>query len=215
MSPLEIGLNTTMDEILRVYPSAKLGLFRRYHIGGCTACGYQLTDTLGEVMREHSITDSLEKVIECIRESQEVETRLQILPMTVVLAIKPKDRSPQLDLQSPELAQALRRGEKLRLMDVRSRKEWEQAHLPGAGLLTMELKFEMLDSWPKDTPIVFYSNTGRRGLETASYFMAYGFTNIKNLAGGLQAWRWELEAATASRVLKGKAIPTGVTHERK
>jgi hypothetical protein len=86
MSPLEIGLNTTMDEILRVYPSAKLGLFRRYHIGGCTACGYQLTDTLGEVMREHSITDSLEKVIECIRESQEVETRLQILPMTVVLA---------------------------------------------------------------------------------------------------------------------------------
>ena len=48
MSPLEIGLNTTMDEILRVYPSAKLGLFRRYHIGGCTACGYQLTDTLGE-----------------------------------------------------------------------------------------------------------------------------------------------------------------------
>jgi len=43
---LEIIASTTMGEILGAYPSAKLGLFRRYHIGGCTACGYQPTDTL-------------------------------------------------------------------------------------------------------------------------------------------------------------------------
>ena len=67
--------------------------------------------------------------------------------------------------------------------------EWEQGHLPNSQLLTPELKFEMLDSWPKDTPILFYSNSGRRGLETASYFVAYGFIYVRNLAGGLKAWR--------------------------
>ena len=38
---LEISASTVMEEILNAYPSAKLGLFRQYHIGGCTACGYQ------------------------------------------------------------------------------------------------------------------------------------------------------------------------------
>ena len=33
----EIGPDTTMEEILRAYPSAKIGLFQRYHIGGCAS----------------------------------------------------------------------------------------------------------------------------------------------------------------------------------
>ena len=31
---LEIRASTIMEEILSAHPSAKLGLFRRYHIGG-------------------------------------------------------------------------------------------------------------------------------------------------------------------------------------
>ena len=38
---LEISASTTMGKILSAYPSAKLGLFRRYHIGGCTAADAQ------------------------------------------------------------------------------------------------------------------------------------------------------------------------------
>jgi hypothetical protein len=59
---LEIRTSTTMEEILSAHPSAKLGLFRRYHIGGCTACGYQPTDTLEQVMGDlapHASRDSL------------------------------------------------------------------------------------------------------------------------------------------------------------
>jgi hypothetical protein len=40
-----------MEEILQVYPSAKVGLFQRYHIGGCESCSYQPTETLVEVHR--------------------------------------------------------------------------------------------------------------------------------------------------------------------
>ncbi len=193
MSLFDIGPNTTTGEILSAYPSAKLGLFRRYHVGGCSACGYQPTDTLAEVCREHNITDPLDTVIACIRESQEVEAKLQILPTVVAATLKPEEKSQLVDVQWPEVAAALQHGENLRLVDVRSREEWNKAHIPGAELLTLELTFEALDSWPKNTPIIFYSNTGGRSLEKASYFMAYGFTNVRNMAGGLEAWAGEVE----------------------
>jgi rhodanese-related sulfurtransferase len=189
---LTISSETTMGEILSAYPSAKLELFRRYHVGGCAACGYQLSETLEQVCREHNISDPLEQVIEYIRNSRDVEAKLQILPTVLVTSIQ-SSKVPELphtvDLSGDDLARELKGGQTWRLLDVRSPEEWEQGHLSGAQLLTTELKFEMLDSWSKDTPILFYSNNGRRGLETASYFVAYGFREVRNLAGGLEAWR--------------------------
>ena len=185
---LEIISGNTMEEILSAYPSAKLGLFRRYHVGGCTACGYQPTDTLEQVMAGHNIPDPLESVIACIVESWQVEAGLQILPTVVAAALKPAREKPLGDVSSPEVEAALERGESWPLIDVRSPEEWGNGHIPGSQFLTVELKFEALDTWPKDTRIVFYSNAGCRSLEVASYFMAYGFTNVRNMTGGLEAW---------------------------
>jgi rhodanese-related sulfurtransferase len=207
MSVMEIGPETTMREILSVYPSAKLGLFRRYHIGGCAACGYQPADTVAEVMQEHNIADHLDAIIVCIRESADVDAGLQILPTVVVATLQPENDSRLLVVQSPEVVAALRRGEKWRLIDVRSPGEWETLHIPGAQLLTVELKFEALDSWPKDTPIIFYSNTGRHSLEVASYFVAYGSTHVRSMAGGIQAWSGELEASSGFGGVSGTRDP--------
>jgi len=209
MSLLEIGPDTTMGEILSVYPSAKLGLFRRYHIGGCAACGYQPTDTVAEVMQEHNIADQLGALIVCIRESADVDAGLQILPTVVAATLQPEPENDArlLVVQSPEVLAALQRGEKWRLIDVRSPEEWETLHIPGAQLLTVELKFEALDSWPKDTPIIFYSNTGRHSLEVASYFVAYGSTHVRSMAGGIEAWSGELEASSAFAGVSGTRDP--------
>ena len=168
----DIGPDSTMEKILHTYPSAKVGLFQRYHIGGCASCGYQPTDTLAEVCRTHNIVDSVDAVIACIRQSQEMEAQLHLRPA--------------------EVAAALKRGEQVRLLDVRSPQEWEAAHLQGAQLVTVALTFEALDSWPKDTPVVLYSNHGRRSLDKASYFRAYGLTNVKSMDGGLTAWLVEV-----------------------
>jgi len=204
---LEIGLDTTMGEILSVYPSAKLGLFRQYHIGGCAACGYQPADTLAEVMKEHNIEDPLDAVIVCIRNSANIDAGLQILPAVVAATLQPDVDSRLLIVQSPEVAAALQRGEKWRLIDVRSPEEWETLHIPGAQLLTVELKFEALDSWPKDTPIIFYSNKGNHSLEVASYFVAYGSTHVRSMAGGIEAWSGALEAAGDLASVSGTKYP--------
>ena len=168
MSSRDIGPSSTMGEILQAYPSAKVGLFVRYHIGGCASCGYEPTDTLADVCHKHNISDSLVAILACVRQSADVEAQLHISPT--------------------EVAMALKRGKKLRLLDVRSVEEWEAGHIPGAQCVTLELTFEALDSWPKDTPIIFYSNRGRRSLDKAAYFQAYGFPNARSLDGGMDAW---------------------------
>src|SRR6202048_352486 len=159
-----IGPDATMADILHAYPTAKLALFIRYHIGGCTSCSYQLTDTLAEVHQNYNIKDSLEAVLAAVRQSASVEAKIHI--------------------SQQELASALQRGEDLRLLDTRSTSEWQAGHLVGGRPGTVELTFKALASWSKETPIVFYSHEGRRSLGKAADFPAYGFRNARSLDGG-------------------------------
>ena len=181
VTPPDIGLSSTMAEILRAYRSAKIGLFIRYHVGGCASCSYQLSDTLAEVCRNYSIEDPSEAVLACIRQSASVEAKIRISPEQVVGVIE--------------------RGEDLRLLDVRSAEEWQAGRIPGAQPVTVALTFEALDSWPKETPMVFYSNEGRRSLDKAAYFQAYGFTNARSLDGGIYAWPGKIESTLVGRPL--------------
>jgi rhodanese-related sulfurtransferase len=167
--PLDvIGPNTTMAEILEAYPSAKIALFQRYHIGGCQACGYAPTDSLEKVIREHDIADSVEAIAVCIRESASLEADLHVT--------------------ADDLRAALGRGSTPEILDVRTEAEFGAGSVPGARLLTVALTFDALDSWPKETPIVFVSNRGERSLQRANYFRSYGFAAAKSLMGGLEAW---------------------------
>ena len=42
-----------MREVLEVFPGAQRALFRRYHIGGCSSCGFQPEETLEQVCRRN------------------------------------------------------------------------------------------------------------------------------------------------------------------
>lgn len=75
----EITPKSSMQEVLEVYPSAQRALFDRYHIGGCSSCGFQPTDALEEVLRNHQILD-VQEVIGTIKRSQEEQDKLQIPP---------------------------------------------------------------------------------------------------------------------------------------
>jgi len=168
MTTIEIVAMTTMGEIHQAYPSAKVGLFQQYHIGGCDSCGYKLTETLDEVRRNFGIQDSLVEIANVIRGGAEVFASLHI--------------------SSGELRAARDAGEQLTILDARTREEFDAGNFPGARLINVELTFEILDTWPKETSLVFYSNDGRRSLDKASYFRAYGFPHARSLSGGLAGW---------------------------
>ncbi len=164
----QITAETKMGEILAAYPAAKVGLFQKYHIGGCKACGYELDETLEQVRAKHNVQATIDEMIEAVRASEKVESALHVT--------------------AAELADMLANGIEVRLLDTRTPEEFAAGHLAGAQLVTPALSFEVLDEWPKDTAVVCYSNDGARSLERASHFRAYGMRNVRSLTGGLDAW---------------------------
>ena len=64
-------------------------------------------------------------------------------------------------------------------------------------LATQDLVEEMMASWPKDAPIVTYCHKGMRSLEAASYLIGHGFTNVRTLRGGVDAWSEEIDSSIA------------------
>ena len=103
---------------------------------------------------------------------------------------------PPVGRMSPaELDAALREaGSGLTLVDVRTSDERARARIEGSMLLDDEA-LRKLSSLPKDTRLVFYCHTGVRSQSTAEHFRAEGFTNVHNLAGGIDAWSREVDAS--------------------
>ena len=172
MPVAEIKAQSTMQEVLEAYPGAQRALMRRYHIGGCSHCGIAPDDRLADVLRRHNVL-AVDEVIEHIRACHEQEAELQITPA--------------------ELAEALRSPNPPRLIDVRGPEERELARIEGAIPATQELMQEMMSSWNKDTPIVTHCHHGLRSLDAASYLVGHGFTNVRSLQGGIEAWSEQVE----------------------
>src|SRR5262245_61225111 len=91
----------TMEEILRVTPSAQRALFQRYHIGGCSSCGFQPTDTLAEVCRDHNILD-VGEVVRTIERSEEVDRKVQVGPREVKEWLDRGEDFSFIDVRTPE-----------------------------------------------------------------------------------------------------------------
>lgn len=89
---------------------------------------------------------------------------------------------------SPEEVREALGSDSIRLIDVRGEDEWNFAHIEGATLVSQELTEEMVSSWDKKTPIVFYCHSGVRSLHAVHFFRQKGFENVKSMAGGITAW---------------------------
>jgi monothiol glutaredoxin len=74
------------------------------------------------------------------------------------------------------------------LVDVREEFEREICKIPGSVQLTEELAEEMLAHWDKNAPIIFSCHHGGRSRGAAEYFQSQGFSQVKNLSGGIDAW---------------------------
>ena len=82
-------------------------------------------------------------------------------------------------------------GEKFELFDVRTPEEQEIATI-GARLLD-EAAAKDIESLPKETPLVFHCHHGGRSQAAAEHFARLGFTDVRNMAGGIDAWASEVD----------------------
>ena len=171
-SDATIDPNITMRELLEQYPAAQRALFRKYHIGGCSHCGFAPEETLAGVCVRNDNLD-VSEVIEQIIQSDAAERAMQIEPR--------------------QLADSLVRGEPVRLLDVRTREEHEAVKIDGAHLFTQDLMQQIMTTWPKQDLLVIYDHQGNRSLDAAAFFQGHGFENVKSLRGGIDAWSVEVD----------------------
>jgi monothiol glutaredoxin len=78
------------------------------------------------------------------------------------------------------------------IYDVRTEKERAQAQIAGTTLLD-DQAMAAIEQLPKDTPIAFHCHHGSRSRGAAEHFLKLGFTNVYNLAGGIDAWSREVD----------------------
>ena len=74
-----IDPNITMRDLLVQFPGAQRALFRKYHIGGCSSCGFSPDETLAGVCARNENL-SVDEVAEHIIVSHEADAAMQIEP---------------------------------------------------------------------------------------------------------------------------------------
>ena len=163
-----------MSVVLQAFPGAQRALFRRYHIGGCSQCGFQPTETLAQVCERNGNLD-VNEVLAHIRTSHEQDAKILIEPK--------------------ELAAWREREPSLRLLDVRSREEFDAVRIAGSALMTQETMRQILGDGSNTKPLVIVDHQGKTGLDAAAYFMGHGLQNVRCLRGGVDAWAQEVEPA--------------------
>ena len=89
-----------------------------------------------------------------------------------------------------EVKERLDKGEQLNLVDVREPHERADfniggAHVPLGQVQTMQV--DELDNL-KNEEVIVYCRSGNRSGQAAMILETLGFTNTKNLAGGMLAW---------------------------
>ena len=161
-----------MDTVLKAYPGAQRALFKRYHIGGCSSCAFQADETVEQLCKRNNDIDCNE-LIDHLKTSHEEDERMQVSPT--------------------ELASLLKTDNPPRLLDVRTREEWDAVKISGATRMSQETMQEILGKWAREELVVIYDHQGAKGLDAAAYFQGQGFQDVRCLRGGIDAWSQEVE----------------------
>jgi rhodanese-related sulfurtransferase len=170
---MNVSHQSPMSAVLENFPGAQRALFRKYHIGGCSSCGFSPDETLAQVCARNGNLNC-DEVLAHIQSSHEQDAKILISPK--------------------ELAELLQHDQSVKLIDVRSREEFEAVKIEGSILLSQPVMQQLMASGSNAEPIVVIDHAGKNGLDAAAYFMGHGLQNMRCLRGGIDAWAQEVDA---------------------
>ncbi len=94
-----------------------------------------------------------------------------------------------------ELKMRLNKGEKLVLLDVREQWEYNLAKIEGSILIPLATLPRSLEKLDPQTEIIAYCHHGMRSADATGFLLQQGFSNVKNLTGGIDAWSLQVDAS--------------------
>ena len=100
----------------------------------------------------------------------------------------PTDPRTHMDITVKELKERMDRGDAPTLIDVREPSEAAICSIPGAVLIPQGQLPQQLASFDKNQEIVVHCKSGGRSARAVQFMTQQGFTNARNLTGGVLAW---------------------------
>jgi adenylyltransferase/sulfurtransferase len=111
-----------------------------------------------------------------------------------------KEESPMTesdDLKVRDYRTLRERGEDHVLVDVREPHEQKIAHIEGAVLIPLRTLPERIGELDPNRLVVLFCHHGGRSSRALEYLKAHGFTRVRNLEGGIDAWSREADTSVA------------------
>lgn len=108
-------------------------------------------------------------------------------------ATKIAEQSKSKMISGSELKARLDKGEKLTIIDVRTKEEYAEGHLPNSILLPYDEIMSKASQLPTDktTELVVYCRSGRRSAEAAKTLIKMGYVNVYDM-GAYTNWSYGL-----------------------
>ena len=102
------------------------------------------------------------------------------------------------ELEPCQLADRLRRGEAIDVIDVREPYEWRIARIEGATLIPLSTFGARVAELPRDRDLVLYCHHGTRSRAAAEFLVRQGFSRVWNLSGGIAQWSADVDPTVAT-----------------
>jgi len=161
-----IGGDTRMSALNELFPEAHTLLFKTFHIG-LPVAGYKAEDTVASVANSHG--KNVAEVVNFL--NKELGDRQ-------IAVISPQDLADRLKSAGPGPT----------LLDIREKWEWDIARIDGATRVTPENNQQVLGSLDPAAEIVLIDWKQDRGPSFQRWLAQRGFSNVKCLEGGIDAW---------------------------
>jgi adenylyltransferase/sulfurtransferase len=97
------------------------------------------------------------------------------------------------DITAAELAERLRQGNHVKLLDVREPHELQISRIEGATLIPLGQLASRLSELDSAEEMVVFCKAGTRSARALELLLSAGFRKVKNLQGGINAWAIEVD----------------------
>jgi len=97
------------------------------------------------------------------------------------------------NLSAEEIKKKLDEGNKITLLDVREEWEYKTAKIEGSVLIPLGQLERRKEELSHDSEIVCICHMGVRSFKAMKYLQSCGFKNVKNMAGGIEAWSMKVD----------------------
>ncbi|MCB2294028.1 rhodanese-like domain-containing protein [Clostridium algoriphilum] len=80
------------------------------------------------------------------------------------------------------------------ILDVRTKEEYDNGHIPGAKLVPVQVlptKLDQLDIY-KNKPVLVYCESGRRSPTAVDTLVSNDFQNVYHLSRGIASWKYNV-----------------------